>query len=216
MSTIDEQTSFPWFNSLPEEIRLYIWDTALPGPRIIFVQRSAVDDVLCFDSRCPQFSVSPLAGACNESRGVVFEHYKRLEFASCIVWFSLAEDFFYLNEKSSEFFTENYFNKHYAPSVRNVPSSIASDTSENEMRKFFQQVRNLIVRPLSTWVRNASWLVDRLLPVFAGAMHLVLADQFHNSPDYGEELTWMRGNLEDKIESEGECTASVCNHDHLQ
>ena len=32
-------TTFPQFNYLPEEIRRHIWVEALPGPRIVYVQR---------------------------------------------------------------------------------------------------------------------------------------------------------------------------------
>ena len=79
-------TLFPRFRQLPPELRLKVWEDALPGARTIHLVKELVDEVPRFGRRksqctstcpCPQTIISMLH-VCVESRAVVLKRYKVL------------------------------------------------------------------------------------------------------------------------------------------
>jgi hypothetical protein len=94
--------SFPKFSLLPQELRRFIWNYALPGPRIVYIKRYlsplTVDESESdsfeelyglieflelpkqyhFSSPSPSQPITALLGACAESRAFAREHYSTL------------------------------------------------------------------------------------------------------------------------------------------
>ena len=93
-------TGFPHFRLLPPELRLKIWEDALPGARTIHLVKEMVDEVPRIGKRkyqststipCPKTIISMLS-VCAESRIVVLKRYKALFSPK-----SLADPFFSLH-----------------------------------------------------------------------------------------------------------------------
>ena len=87
--------SFPKFTALPTEVRLLIWQHALPAPRIIYISENTMDDMeelgiheedvllsgLLVPSRLFSAQDFALERSCGEARELVASRYKPIAFA---------------------------------------------------------------------------------------------------------------------------------------
>lgn len=137
-SSIPAAKIFPRFSTLPSEIRHQIWEYALPGPRIVYIERvysssNNADEILHqegrhrrsppplptathFSSLSPDSAVVSLLYACKESFEIVRKHYSQI--FKCVgtgtgrkkaVWVDFERDFLYLH------FGQNCFSLPYYP-----------------------------------------------------------------------------------------------------
>src|SRR4051794_2654959 len=115
-------TCFPFFGLLPKELRLKIWEHALPGPRIILVKRfidfkeeeqdnsgeghggppqtSVTSRSARFSSPSSSHSVVRMLGVCKELNEVVKRHYSII-FPLTSTWFDFNVDFLFINGGSA-------------------------------------------------------------------------------------------------------------------
>jgi hypothetical protein len=76
---------FPQFGNLPKEIRLEIWEAALPGPRIVELRERPfkIGNLLNRNHRTPKAGFKSycraldILFACRESHEVAIKHYER-------------------------------------------------------------------------------------------------------------------------------------------
>jgi len=203
-------TAFPLFSRLSTEIRIEIWKQALPGPRIIYIERLLRGALhpdwawpqsynhedapfpSYFTSASPNNSIISLLEACQESSLVVRKHYS-LILPESSVWFSFSKDFLYLGRRWH--YALSYAPRHFTPSF---PGDFAAgrygypEISED----IAGQIRNLVI--FST--EDEEWLARDLLSVFTGVELLVLADSFHDQNESGEDLVWLLGKLGDELQ----------------
>jgi hypothetical protein len=99
--------SFPKFRNLAKEIRLEIWEAALPGPRIVelrerpfkienLLNRSHLTPMTSFKSYCRALDV---LFACREPREVAVKHYERafdMAASHLGTWFDFHRDVLYI------------------------------------------------------------------------------------------------------------------------
>jgi len=225
LDTSNAVTSFTRFRDLPKELRLQIWTHALPGPRIILVERHLFNIELdkageevqheafdrsnraeptYFSSPSPNGSITTLLGTCEESHSLVKKNYS-LIFPRSSTWISFEMDFLYLN------WGTRYFRNHYEPEHFNA--SFPEDWDDVLEHPEFdsslaKKVKNLIVYEEVIAARfqdtKEEWLVQKVLQIFSSVETLVLADQFHSrdDDDSGEELVWLAGPLWDQFKTE--------------
>jgi hypothetical protein len=196
----DVLSSFPLFPNLPSEIRQMIWEHALPGPRIVYLQHHSPpsmspyayqaalgDDRPSSQPDAPpkifrSKSTIPLASACRESRNVVEETYN-LAFgtdgAPAATWFDFSRDTLYLN---------------WGGNWETETASWDSQYSIEDLGDDVARVENLAVyaRRISGFVVNqgsvhqfSRW-ISRTLTRFGGIKLLSLVDGEHGIA--GEDL----------------------------
>jgi hypothetical protein len=200
--------SFPLFGALPRELRVQIWTDALPGSRIIYVERhlfnkekdekgnderkEETQEPTYFTSPSPNKSVTTLLDTCKESRAVVMKHYSRI-FPYSSTWFSFAEDFLYL-DWGWRYFSTPYSPAHFTPSYPQDPISRWYGHPVCD-KKMASQVRNLVLctrhRQFPARTSYERWLVTEVLSVFTGTKVLVMGNQFHGRFESREELVWL-------------------------
>jgi hypothetical protein len=216
-SNVPAMMGFPLFNHLPKELRVQIWESALPGPRIIYVQRvltsgdnhesvwgparrngTTPGEPSHFMSASPNDSLMPLFLACKESHSVITKEYSVI-FPASSTWFSFSTDFLYLDwgmihdDKGMGYSAENFTASYVDEDELGIFKSPEID--ENVAKR----VRNLVVHDNWRWPELLeSWLVNDVLRVFSGVEVLVMADRLHHADDVVKKLVWLRGELGDE------------------
>lgn len=208
-------TAFTLFNILPKELRIHIWMSALPGPRIIYVQRFLTsgdypdiswqrgDDGVTpaepsyFMSGSPDGLFIPLLLTCKDSHSVVTREYEII-FPASSTWFSFSTDFLYIDwggycydpclSYSPGHFTASYV-RHNEIGIWESP-----EISEDVAKK----VKNVVLHKERIGGRRPEPEIVKDLEVFSGMKILVLADRLHHMDDTGKELVWLRGKLGDE------------------
>jgi hypothetical protein len=98
----DDDSSFPQFGKLPKEIRLEIWEAALPGPRIVELRERPLKSsghltpITSFKSYC---RAPDILFACRESHEVAIRHYERafdMVASHPETWFDFHRDVLYI------------------------------------------------------------------------------------------------------------------------
>jgi 2EXR family len=207
-------TTLHRFSEFPKELRLQIWTDALPGPRIIYVERHLFnkkkDETILtrggppeptyFMSPSPNESIKSLLWACKESYEVVTKHYSRI-FPFSQTWFCFPKDYLYV-DWGSRFWSTEYFPEDFtrapAPEERFNPGNLTRPECDPEM---VGKIENLVMCSDNPYFGD-EWLVAELLAVFTGVEVLVLADQFHGRHESAEEFVWLEGKLTDDLEVE--------------
>jgi len=205
---------FSMFSYLPKELRLQIWIEALPGPRVVYVQRLFVSgetanevwergeldspEPTYWTSATPNESIVPMMYACKESHGVVASQYSQL-FPS--TWFSFTKDFLYLDwgygYHSTNFSVENF--------TASWPEDFLIDRFGQPVLCFdlVKKVKNLVVnKTIKHWVGESleEWLVQKVLKVFSGVDVLVMADQLHSVSEGDQKLVWLKGEVGQEVD----------------
>lgn len=205
------------FSEFPNEIRLNIWTHALPGPRIIHVERHFLDkekdsndprprpgdppNPTYFMSRSSNTSIKWLLRACKESYEVVTKHYSRI-FSHSPTWFCYAKDYLYIDSgtwESAPWYFPNNFILPHEPVIN--PHHWCQLGIPEYSPEVVRLVRNLILCSSYSYPKiHEQWLVENLLSVFTGVKVLVFVDQFHGELESEDEFVWLEGNLTDELE----------------
>lgn len=205
--------SFHRFGDLPLELRTHIWKLALPGPRIVQLQRhlksgESVQDFqktygrtgpgpiqpepTHFVSPSPKGSILSLAHACQESYSIVAKRYSLIAPST---WFCFAIDFLYLDWGCRDLTTVSFQPQNFASTF---PNDLGMFRKPEFDQSFLAQVRNIVVHGSGHANRamlEEQWLVNNLLRLFTGVQKLVLADKFYDTYENGEELVWLKRKL---------------------
>lgn len=90
---------FHLFHMLPREVQLYIWEVALPDPRIVHLKAVSNEAV---NSATP---VPALFSVCRDSREAVLKHYEntfQTVFSARTTWFDYQRDTLYIDDGISQ------------------------------------------------------------------------------------------------------------------
>jgi hypothetical protein len=211
-------TTLHRFGEFPKELRLQIWTSALPGPRIIYVERHLFNkekdeknitpqpgdhpEPTYFMSPSPNESITSLLWACKESYEVVTKHYSRI-FPYSQTWFCFPKDYLYV-DWGSGYWSTGYLPEDFTCTpTREERFDLSTFGRPACSPEIVGQIKNLVMCSDRHYFDEA-WLVENLFSVFTGVKVLILADQFHGRHANAEEFVLLEGDLTDELGEGGQ------------
>lgn len=155
---LNEIEPFLWFNKLPKEIRLMVWEMSLPDQRIIWIDKFPKPLTTDYDSsrkdrtlHSPKFKSDPNPSAlavCRESRYIGLQRY-RLAFGTPNI---------YADFRSDIFFLESCF---LVPFYPPGPIKFENDTSLHpDLISDLQQVHRIGLSCNYSWTRDHNHFLE--------------------------------------------------------
>ena len=217
------QPGFPLFPRLPIEVRLQIWQDALPGPRIVYLQRhikpGKAQDVrfewpkniiprdTYFASPTPNCQIISLLSTCQASRHAVRKNYALIVPGSS-VWFSYSNDFLYLdwgNKRDAVFYSASHLTMSFSQQLPVCSECYVRNLQHPKINEHLaSRVQNLAINGSPEDVTGGlgdkeTFIARDVMSSFPNVKLLVMADQMHDSSEAEEELVWIRGDIGNEL-----------------